>query len=389
MQDNYDYMEGSDSSEVTLAPLNVDYAQPSRRRERSRRPTRPRPHQDRDSDLIPEPEEFDHRSEFAPKEIYPRGPAQQHAPLSPRQSGSHGGDDDDRVEDAGGHSSAERPHRARRPSPDRDPPVQQRDLFYYADDTHFADTNVVDPTFVNTFDGRNSRHKDRKHRDIKPHNQRDYRRMEHGPEDNHIDHDNDHQEDHGDHDDHGVQAVQGQDHANSVEQHTGLIDYGDEYHRTSPRYKILEVPGKSRSGRRSGAGDDTRRFLQEERADGVSILKLGDGPFPEFRLPPDRRQYMAVADGPAERRHRAPVPTVSEHDSSDDDPLLPGGLHPDTPLVPPDMPDITPELQLPPLPPGMLTNDAQTSGEPLVDPDAPLDTRRLADLLGDDLLNMV
>lgn len=35
-----------------------------------------------------------------------------------------------------------------------------------------------------------------------------------------------------------------------------------------------------------------RRFLQEEGDNGVAIINLDDEPFPEFRLPRSRRQYM-------------------------------------------------------------------------------------------------
>lgn len=43
--------------------------------------------------------------------------------------------------------------------------------------------------------------------------------------------------------------------------------------------------------RRSGAGS-RRRFVQEEGEDGIAIVSLDNAPFPEFRLPTDRRQYM-------------------------------------------------------------------------------------------------
>lgn len=35
-----------------------------------------------------------------------------------------------------------------------------------------------------------------------------------------------------------------------------------------------------------------QRLIQEEKDDGVAIINLDDGPFPEFRLPKSRRQYM-------------------------------------------------------------------------------------------------
>ncbi|XP_026331453.1 uncharacterized protein LOC113238823 [Hyposmocoma kahamanoa] len=56
------------------------------------------------------------------------------------------------------------------------------------------------------------------------------------------------------------------------------------------KYTILEIEGGDGT-RRSGRGG-RRRFVQEEGDDGIAIVSLDNGPFPEFRLPTDRRQYM-------------------------------------------------------------------------------------------------
>ncbi|XP_028031709.1 uncharacterized protein LOC114244181 isoform X1 [Bombyx mandarina] len=56
------------------------------------------------------------------------------------------------------------------------------------------------------------------------------------------------------------------------------------------KYKILKVKNPSRRSMGS------RRFIQEEKEDGVAIISLDDGTFPEFRLPKDRRQYMQDGD---------------------------------------------------------------------------------------------
>lgn len=77
--------------------------------------------------------------------------------------------------------------------------------------------------------------------------------------------------------------------------------------------------------RRSGAGG-RRRFVQEEGDDGIAIVSLDNGPFPEFRLPTDRRQYMhhdydhhdAPPEAPA-HHPRAPPPQFFEHSLQEDE----------------------------------------------------------------------
>lgn len=74
--------------------------------------------------------------------------------------------------------------------------------------------------------------------------------------------------------------------------------------------------------RRSGGGA-RRRFVQEEGDDGIAIVSLDNGPFPEFRLPTDRRQYMHHEyDNPdmAPPHHHAPPPRHSlEHLPQEDE----------------------------------------------------------------------
>ncbi|CAH4037388.1 unnamed protein product [Pieris brassicae] len=68
-----------------------------------------------------------------------------------------------------------------------------------------------------------------------------------------------------------------------------LLYYVDDRHllpqEPAVKYKVLKVKHKSR---RSGG----ERLIQEESKDGVAIINLGGGLFPEFRLPRSRRQYM-------------------------------------------------------------------------------------------------
>ncbi|CAF4958454.1 unnamed protein product [Pieris macdunnoughi] len=68
-----------------------------------------------------------------------------------------------------------------------------------------------------------------------------------------------------------------------------LLYYVDDRHLLPQepvvKYKVLKIKHKSR---RSGG----ERLIQEESKDGVAIINLGGGPFPEFRLPRSRRQYM-------------------------------------------------------------------------------------------------
>ncbi|XP_047509418.1 uncharacterized protein LOC125052547 [Pieris napi] len=68
-----------------------------------------------------------------------------------------------------------------------------------------------------------------------------------------------------------------------------LLYYVDDRHLLPQepvvKYKVLKVKHNSR---RSGG----ERLIQEESKDGVAIINLGGGPFPEFRLPRSRRQYM-------------------------------------------------------------------------------------------------
>ncbi|CAH2098787.1 unnamed protein product [Euphydryas editha] len=77
--------------------------------------------------------------------------------------------------------------------------------------------------------------------------------------------------------------------------------------KSSVKYKFLK---DRRQYRRSGQA----RLIQEENKEGVAIVNLDNGPFPELRLPNSRRQYMhdhgdAMADD-----EDVPPPTVNTSD---------------------------------------------------------------------------
>ncbi|CAG9790128.1 unnamed protein product [Diatraea saccharalis] len=60
------------------------------------------------------------------------------------------------------------------------------------------------------------------------------------------------------------------------------------------KYKVIKVKGaKDNPSRRNMA---IRRFVEEKKDDEVAIIRLDDGPFPQFTLPRSRRQYMYRAD---------------------------------------------------------------------------------------------
>lgn len=65
-------------------------------------------------------------------------------------------------------------------------------------------------------------------------------------------------------------------------------------------YRVLRI-GARHGARRAGGGrgaGGARRLLEERDAAGLTLIRLDGAPFPQFRLPHARRQYMR------ERRHR-------------------------------------------------------------------------------------
>lgn len=55
-----------------------------------------------------------------------------------------------------------------------------------------------------------------------------------------------------------------------------------------------------------------RRFIQEEGDNGVAIINLNDEPFPEFRLPRSRRQYMMDKDDVDSEMEIAPLSEMED-----------------------------------------------------------------------------
>ncbi|XP_075987842.1 uncharacterized protein LOC142984253 isoform X2 [Anticarsia gemmatalis] len=102
--------------------------------------------------------------------------------------------------------------------------------------------------------------------------------------------------------------------------------YVQQVRNSNVKYKLLKVKSAGKS-RRAGAGDagGARRFLQERGAEGVALISLDAAPFPQFRLPRERRQYMHEGRDPRpplaehlpahhhHHHHKRPVPTHSNH----------------------------------------------------------------------------
>lgn len=61
-----------------------------------------------------------------------------------------------------------------------------------------------------------------------------------------------------------------------------------------------------------------RRFIQEEGDNGVVIINLDDEPFPEFRLPRTRRQYMMGQDDFDSGMEIAPLSSKEEGEKRED-----------------------------------------------------------------------
>ncbi|KPJ04522.1 hypothetical protein RR46_01016 [Papilio xuthus] len=82
---------------------------------------------------------------------------------------------------------------------------------------------------------------------------------------------------------------------------------------TTVKYSLLKVAAARRSGRRA-------HLVKEEKPGEVSIVNLGEGAVPQFRLPRPRAQYMRHSDPESDRdsprdpraprAHLEPLPAV-------------------------------------------------------------------------------
>ncbi|XP_037294060.1 uncharacterized protein LOC119189163 isoform X2 [Manduca sexta] len=72
----------------------------------------------------------------------------------------------------------------------------------------------------------------------------------------------------------------------------GLNDYKNNAVSPKVKYKVMKV--KSPHPNRRSL--NFRRFIQEEGEGGVALMTLDDEPFPDFKLPKSRRQYMHESD---------------------------------------------------------------------------------------------
>ncbi|XP_046974487.1 uncharacterized protein LOC124540810 [Vanessa cardui] len=83
----------------------------------------------------------------------------------------------------------------------------------------------------------------------------------------------------------------------------------EEYYRTesTAKYKMLKAKHQYR---RSGQA----RLIQEENKEGVAIVNLDKGPFPELRLPNSRRQYMHDHGEVMTEEEEVPPPVVNTSD---------------------------------------------------------------------------
>ncbi|XP_045457430.1 uncharacterized protein LOC123667600 isoform X2 [Melitaea cinxia] len=77
--------------------------------------------------------------------------------------------------------------------------------------------------------------------------------------------------------------------------------------KSTVKYKFLK---DRRQYRRSGQA----RLIQEENKEGVAIVNLDKGPFPELRLPNSRRQYMHDRGDAMIDDEEVPPPTVNTSD---------------------------------------------------------------------------
>ncbi|XP_052747999.1 uncharacterized protein LOC116412838 [Galleria mellonella] len=72
-------------------------------------------------------------------------------------------------------------------------------------------------------------------------------------------------------------------------EHMEIGSNRNDFSNTKVKYRMLKIKPQHQSRRSSST---YRRFIQEEGDKGVAIINLDDGPFPEFRLPRTRTQYM-------------------------------------------------------------------------------------------------